>query len=114
MAKRTRKKAAAIATKKSTVLTRKKSAKAKNAKAKNAGRKAATAKQRRKVATKVAAPKKSAPVPKTKAAPEKAASPSRKSFVEKVEGAVGAMVDIFTDAERLHRRLDPGISNEPE
>ena len=32
--------------------------------------------------------------------------------MEKVKVAVGAIVDIFTDAERLNQQLDPGESKE--
>ena len=45
------------------------------------------------------------------------AQPPR-SFVQKVEqkieGAVEAAIDILTDAERLHHKLDPGVSPIPE
>jgi hypothetical protein len=34
--------------------------------------------------------------------------------VRKIEDAAAAVVDVFTNADQLHHRLDPGISNEPE
>jgi len=92
-----------------------------------AKRKAAVAKSRRKSATaKKAKPvaKKAKPVAKqakpTAAKPIVAQQPAPppKSFVQrveqKIEGAVAAAVDILTDAERLHHKLEPGISQTPE
>ena len=99
MAKKTHKRAAAKAAKKSKALTRKKGAKKKSA---------ATAKPR-----KAAAPHKSKPA-KKKPVRHKIAEPPPKSFPEKVAGAFTAVVDILTDAERLHHKLDPGVSREPE
>lgn len=101
-------------------------AKAKKPAKRAAKRKAAVAKSRRKTATKAkpvskkAQPiaKKAKPIAEKKpiVAPQ-AAQPPR-SFVQKVEqkieGAVAAAVDILTDAERLHHKLEPGISQIPE
>lgn len=102
-------------------------AKAKKPAKRAAERKAAVAKPRRK-----AAPAKKAKPVASKAKPvaQKAAAVSKKpivapqaaqpprSFVQKVEqkieGAVAAAVDILTDAERLHHKLEPGISQIPE
>ena len=65
-----------------------------------------TTKKRRKVAA------------KKKPAPKKVRKPPPESLVHKVEHEVEDVVteiaDIFTDAERLHQKLDPGISREPE
>jgi hypothetical protein len=36
------------------------------------------------------------------------------SFSQKVAGAFHAIVDTLSDAEQLHRKLDPGVSREPE
>lgn len=36
------------------------------------------------------------------------------TLLEKVEDAFTAVADTLTDAERLHRKLDRGISREPE
>jgi hypothetical protein len=117
MAKKTRKKAASKATKTSKALTRKKGAKRKSAKKKNA-----VTKKRRKVT----APKKSEPVAKktpvekkapieTKAvAGEEVSKPPPENFLHKVEGAIGAVADTFTDAERLVQKFHPGASREPE
>jgi hypothetical protein len=55
------------------------------------------------------APARSAPVTNTGTPPE--------SLPHKIAHALGAVVDVFTDAERLHHKLDPedpDISNEPE
>ena len=93
MAKKTRKRTASKATKN----------------AKTSSKKGTMAKTR----SKVVAPKKfksvvrnarvMKPIPK---APE--------SFSQKVAGAFHAIVDTLSDAEQLHRKLDPGVSREPE
>jgi len=117
MAKKTRKQTASKATKRSKASTKKKGAKKKGAK-----KTAAIAKKQRKIA----APKKSTAVAKKKAVAKKALiakkapagkkirKPPPDSFIDKVEGAITAIVDTITDAERLHRQLDPGVSREPE
>jgi hypothetical protein len=100
--KKTRKRAAK-ATRKSKALKKKG---AKKSTKKTAKKKTAMTKKRRKVAAR------KKPVHKkiSKARPE--------SFTHKVEHEVEAVAteiaDIFTDAERLHQKLDPGISREPE
>ena len=91
--------------KKSKILTKKKAARKKAAK-----KKSAIAKKRRKVA----AQKKSKPIAKKKPAEKKISTQPPESFPHKVADAVTAVVDILTDAERLHHKLDPGVSNEPE
>lgn len=48
------------------------------------------------------------------AAGGKPVAPPPESLSHKIANAVGAVVDVFTDAERLHHKLEPGISNEPE
>jgi len=101
MAKKTRKRTAAKVTKKSKALTKKKSA---------------ISKKRRKVA----AQKKSKPIAKKKLiakkkpAEKKISTQPPESFPHKVADAFTAIVDILTDAEQLHHKLDPGVSNEPE
>ena len=100
MAKKTRKRAAAKAAKKSKALIRKKRAK----------KKTAVAKKRRKAA----AWKKSKPVAKKTPVRKKIRQPPPESFPHKVEDVATEIVDILTDAERLHRKLDPGVSREPE
>jgi len=55
-----------------------------------------------------------APVSKKAVAGKKIRKPVPKSFIGKVEGAITAIVDTITDAERLHHQLDPGVSREPE
>jgi len=62
------------------------------------------------------AKKKIAAMPPRKAKPpakKKPVAPAE-SLPQKIAGAFTAVVDILTDAERLHHRLDPGISREPE
>ncbi len=98
MAKTTGKRAASKATKKAKALTKKKDA---------------VTKKRRKVA----APKKSKPIAKEKKkklAGKKIRKPPPESFADKVADAFTAIVDTLTDAERLHHKLDPGVSREPE
>ena len=63
--------------------------------------------------------KKTGKKPVTTTVPKPAAgktvtAPPRESLSHKIESAVAAVVDIFTDAERLHHKLEPDISNEPE
>ena len=97
---KTRKRAAAKVAKKSKALKKKGARKA-------ARKKTAIAKKRGKVAAKKKPARKTI---RRKARPE--------SFVHKAEHEVEAVAteiaDIFTDAERLHQRLDPDISREPE
>lgn len=99
-------------------------AKGKAAKKKTVGKKTskktaakrAVAKKRPKVAigkkSKPAAAKPKAP-PATGPAATTVAPP-RETLSHKIASAVGSVLDVFTDAERLHHRLEPDISNEPE
>jgi hypothetical protein len=81
----------------------------------SAGKKRTAAKARRKAAThkrtKSVAKKKS--VAKGKRAGSRFAK-RRESLLQKVEGAVEAVLDTLTDAEQLHRKLEPEVSREPE
>ena len=52
-------------------------------------------------------------VPKPAAGKTVAAPPGR-AYRTKSKARSAAVVDIFTDAERLHHKLEPDISNEPE
>jgi hypothetical protein len=90
-----------------------------------AAKKSKAATKKKGVATKkkrkIAVRKKSSPavrkklVAKKKPAGKKATTPSPpESISRKVAGAFNAVVDVFTDAERLHQKLDPDISREPE
>jgi hypothetical protein len=90
MAKKARKKPASKAAKKS----------------KGFKKKGAMSKKKRKAAAK----KKSKPVAKKRLG----SKPPPKSFPGKVAGAFTALADTLTDAERLHHKLDPGVSREPE
>jgi hypothetical protein len=112
MAKKTRRKTASRSAKTLKPAGKKKKTKSKTAKQKSTNKKAAVAKTRRTAAAKPA--KKSKPAVQAKPAPKKAVRPPQKTFVQRVEGAFGAVADILTDAEQLHHRLDPGISKEPE
>ncbi|MGH6672149.1 MAG: hypothetical protein ACRECV_09285 [Xanthobacteraceae bacterium] len=76
-----------------------------------ANKKVAIAKQRRRRAGKA---KKSKAVAQARPAPKTAVMPPRKTLVQRIEGAFTAVADILTDAEQLHHRLEPTISNEPE
>jgi hypothetical protein len=95
MAKKVRKKAASKATKKSRALPKKKGA---------------VTKKKRKAAAK----KKSKPIAKKKLTRKKIRKPPPESLRDEVAGAFTAVVDTLTDAERLHHKLDPGVSREPE
>ena len=81
-------------------------------------RKAATAKKAKPVANKAKpVAKQTKPIAaKPIVAPQPAPPP--KSFVkrveQKIEGAVAAVIDTLTDAERLHHKLDPGVPPIPE
>jgi hypothetical protein len=104
MAKKTRKKAAAKAAKKSKGLKKKAAATKK-------GRKAAARKK-----SKPAAKKKL--IAKARPARRKIRKPPPVSFPQKVEREAEDIIrgigDIFSDAEQLHQKLDPGVSREPE
>jgi hypothetical protein len=126
MAKKKRKKATAKAAKTTKALAKKKSVQKKVAKKKVIRKKIAVAKNRRKLTTadksksvaktadKTADKTTVAKTPAITAAGQKPAAPHRESLPHKIESAVAAVVDIFTDAERLHHKLEPDISNEPE
>ncbi len=118
MAKKKRKKPAAKAAKTAKASARKKVAKKKTAGKKIVAKKTAVAKTRGKSAvakqSKSVAKKPITKPPVKPAAGTKPAAPPPESLSHKIAGAVGAVVDIFTDAERLHHKLEPGISNEPE
>ena len=43
-----------------------------------------------------------------------ARKPPPESLLHKIEGEFTAILDTLTDAERLHEKLDPGVSREPE
>jgi hypothetical protein len=101
MAKKTRKKSAAKAAK-----TRKKTAKRKNAVARKS-RKVAARKKSKPVASKTL-------IAKERAAPKTIRKPPPGGLLHEVEEIVTEVGDIFSDAEQLHQRLDPGISREPE
>jgi hypothetical protein len=101
MAKKTRKKSAAKAAK-----TRKKTAKRKNAVARKS-RKVAARKKSKPVASKTL-------IAKERAAPNTIRKPPPGGLLHEVEEVVTEVGDIFSDAEQLHQRLDPGISREPE
>jgi hypothetical protein len=110
--------------------TTKASAKQKAAKKKPAKKKTAGAKIRRKLKlakksksvtnrpankpAKTAAKKPVAMTPAKTTVGGKPVAPPPESLSHKIANAVGAVVDNFTDAERLHHKVDPGISNEPE
>jgi hypothetical protein len=99
MAKKSRKRAAAKAAKKSKGSKKKKTTAAKK------GRKAVA---RKKFAAKTKLITKARPARKI------IRKPPPESFVHKVEDVITGIGDIFTDAERLHQKRDPGISREPE
>lgn len=71
-----------------------------------ATKKGTVMKKKRKVATK----KKSKP----SAARKSTRRRPPETLLEKVEDAFTAVADTLTDAEHLHRKLDRGISREPE
>lgn len=86
MAKKARKKSAAKGKRKPTVVAKKKR--------KTAAKKKATRKAR----------PKSKPKSKLK----------RKGVIASIVGAAGAVVDTLADAERLHHKLEPHVSLDPE
>jgi predicted lipid-binding transport protein (Tim44 family) len=122
MAKKARKRVAAKA-RKPAKSAAKKAAKSKRAVAKPR-RKAAPAKAAKPVAKKppAAKPVASKPVAAQPAASQPAADQQtkqpRRNFVQriehKVEDAVEAVFDTLTDAERLHRKLEPDITPDQE
>jgi hypothetical protein len=127
MAKKARKKVAAKAKKPAKGAAKRKAAVAKSRRKPTTAKKAKPAVSKTKPVSKKAKPVavKAKPVarnakpavPAPIVAPQ-AAPPPRQSFVKKVEqkieGAVAAVIDTLTDAERLHHKLDPGVPPIPE
>src|SRR5579871_6782871 len=112
MAKKARKKVAAKANKPAKRATKRRGAVAKSR------RKAATAKKAKPVAKKAKPIVKQAKPVAEKPIVAPQAAPQPQSFVkrveQKIEGAVAAVIDTLTDAERLHHKLDPGVPPIPE
>ena len=73
-------------------------------------KKPAIAKKKRKAAAK----KTSKAAARKKAAKPTKAKPQRKGVVAGIVGAAKAVVDTLTDAERLHHKMEPHVSREPE
>ena len=88
---------------------RKRTASKATKKAKTSSKKRAIAKTRRKTV----APKKSKSVGR-KARARKPIPKASESLSQRVAGAFHTIVDTLSDAEQLHRKLDPGVSREPE
>jgi hypothetical protein len=63
---------------------------------------------------KVEAKKKSKHIVNKKPAGKKIRKPAPESFPARIVDAFTAVVDTLTDAERLHHKMDPGVSREPE
>jgi hypothetical protein len=86
---------------------------AKKARKKSASKtkkKAAIAKKKRKAAAK----KTSKAAARKKAARPAKAKPQRKGVFAGIVGAAKAVVDTLTNAERLHHKMEPHVSREPE
>ncbi len=84
---------------------------AKKARKKSASKtkkKPAIAKKKRKAAAK----KTSKAAARKKAA--KPAKPQRKGIIAGIAGAAKAVIDTLTNAERLHHKMEPHVSREPE
>jgi hypothetical protein len=77
-------------------------------KARTSSKKGTKAKTRRKAG----APKKSKSAKETRVGKPIPKAPE--SFSQKVATAFHTIVDTLSDAEQLHRKLDPGVSREPE
>ncbi|MFZ0150515.1 MAG: hypothetical protein WBG18_08150 [Xanthobacteraceae bacterium] len=88
---------------------RKRTASKATKKAKTSSKKRTMAKTRRKAV----ASKKSKSVLR-KARDEKPTPKASESFSQRVAAAFHTIVDTLSDAEQLHRKLDPGVSREPE
>ena len=119
MGKKARKKVAAKARKPAKRAAKRTAAVAKSRRKAAPTKKTKPAAKTAKPAAKTAKPvaKKAKPIAgKSIVAPQPAPPP--KSFVQrveqKIEGAVAAAIDILTDAERLHHKLDPGVPPIPE
>jgi hypothetical protein len=78
-------------------------------KAKTSSKKGTMAKTRRKAV----APKKSKSAVR-KARARKPIPKASESLSQRVAAAFHTIVDTLSDAEQLHRKLDPGVSREPE
>jgi hypothetical protein len=86
---------------------------AKKARKKSANKtkkKPAIARKKRKAAAK----KTSKAAARKKAAKPTKAKPQRKGVIAGIVGAAKAVVDALTDAERLHHKMEPHVSREPE
>jgi hypothetical protein len=88
---------------------RKRTASKATKKTKTSSKKRTMAKTRRKTA----ASKKSKSVVR-KARDKKRTPKASESFSQRVAAAFHTIVDTLSDAEQLHRKLDPGVSREPE
>ena len=86
--------------------------------AKKTRKKSAKSKKRRKKASLGARKKRKAAVRKAakKKTPARKRKPAAKpkSIVGRIVGAATALVSTLTDAERLHQKLEPHVSREPE
>jgi hypothetical protein len=89
--------------------TRKRTASKATKKAKTSSKKGTMAKTRR-IAV---APKKSKSVVR-KVRAKKPIPKASESLSQRVAAAFHTIVDTLSDAEQLHRKLDPGVSREPE
>jgi hypothetical protein len=89
--------------------TRKRTALKANKKAKASSKKGTMAKNRRKTV----APKKSKSVVR-KARARRPIPKASENLSQRVAAAFHTIVDTLSDAEQLHRKLDPGVSREPE
>ena len=70
----------------------------------------AIAKKKRKPAAK----KTSRAAARKKAAKPAKAKPHRKGIIAEIAAAAKAVVDTLTNAERLHHKMEPHVSREPE
>ncbi|HEY1473742.1 MAG TPA: hypothetical protein VGF53_06625 [Pseudolabrys sp.] len=75
-------------------------------------RKKSAAKGKKKPA--VVAKKKRKTAAKKKTARKAKPKPKRKGVIATIVGAASAVVDTLTDAERLHHKLEPHVSPDPE
>ena len=86
---------------------------AKKARKKSASKtkkKSAVTKKKRKPA----AEKTSRAAARKKAAKPAKAKPQRKGIIAEITGAAKAVIDTLTNAERLHHKMEPHVSREPE
>jgi hypothetical protein len=89
--------------------TRKRTASKAKKEVKTSSKKGTMAKSQRKAVT----PKKSKSVVR-KTRVRKPIPNAPETFVQKIGAAFHTIVDTLSDAEHLHRKLDPGVSREPE